>query len=122
MANIFHAIAFGAVLVVGGASAAQAHALLRSATPPVGGTVTVAPSEVLITFSEGVEPKFSTIEVREQGGARVDRADPHIAAGGQTHLAVNLMPLKPGKYAVSWSAISVDTHHTEGKFVFTVAP
>jgi methionine-rich copper-binding protein CopC len=101
---------------------ADAHALLRSASPPVGGTVRSAPGEVAITFSEGVEPRFSTIEVRDESGARVDKADPHNGPGGQTRLLVDLPPLKPGRYTVSWSAISVDTHHTEGKFTFTVAP
>jgi len=109
-------------LLLAGPGIADAHALLRTASPPVGGTVHAAPSEVAITFSEGVEPRFSTIEVRDEGGARVDKADPHNAAGGQTRLVVDLQPLKPGRYAVSWSAISVDTHHTEGKFTFTVAP
>jgi methionine-rich copper-binding protein CopC len=104
-----------------GLGSASAHALLRTASPAVGSTVTTPPATVSITFSEGVEPQFSTIEVRDEAGARVDKADPHNGPGGQTRLLVDLQPLKPGRYAVSWSAISVDTHHTEGKFNFTVA-
>jgi methionine-rich copper-binding protein CopC len=33
-----------------------------------------------------------------------------------------LKPLKPGRYGVSWHAVSVDTHRTEGKYNFVVAP
>ena len=29
-------------------------------------------------------------------------------------------PLVPGEYTVHWQAVSVDTHHTQGNFQFTV--
>jgi methionine-rich copper-binding protein CopC len=115
-------LTLGLALLLAGGATAEAHAFLRTATPPVGATVTAPPTEVAITFTEGVEPKFSTIEVRDSGGARVDRGDPHNPQGVQTRLIVSLGALKPGVYSVNWSAISVDTHHTEGKFTFTVAP
>jgi copper resistance protein C len=31
-------------------------------------------------------------------------------------------PLSAGEYAVRWQAVSVDTHHTQGTFEFTVKP
>ena len=31
-------------------------------------------------------------------------------------------PLAPGVYKVTWHATSVDTHHTQGDFSFTVTP
>ncbi len=30
--------------------------------------------------------------------------------------------LPPGVYTVTWHAVSVDTHHTQGDFQFTVKP
>jgi methionine-rich copper-binding protein CopC len=30
--------------------------------------------------------------------------------------------LGPGVYDVNWHAVSVDTHHTQGSFSFTVQP
>jgi copper resistance protein C len=48
------------------------HALLERASPPVGGTVSGSPPELAITFSEQVEPLFSTIEVRDAHNVRVD--------------------------------------------------
>ena len=31
-------------------------------------------------------------------------------------------PLPAGAYKVHWQAVSVDTHHTQGTFEFTVKP
>ena len=110
-----------ALLATGAASdAAFAHAHLRSAVPPVDSTVATAPTEVAITYSEGVEPKFSTIEVDDSTGKRVDRQDPHTAPNDNKVLAVSVPTLPAGIYKVIWHATAVDTHKTEGTFTFTV--
>jgi methionine-rich copper-binding protein CopC len=101
---------------------AMAHAHLQKAEPAVGSTVQAAPAQVAIHFSEGVEPRFSSITVTSTAGAAVDKHDVHTAAGDQQELIVGLQPLPPGVYTVEWHATSVDTHKTEGKFTFTVAP
>lgn len=103
-------------------SAAYAHAHLRTATPAVGSTVQAAPAEVALSFTEGLEPRFSTIEVRDKDGARVDAGEAHLAPGDDKRFSVGLKPLAPGAYTVVWHATSVDTHKTEGNFQFTVAP
>lgn len=102
------------------ATQASAHAFLKTATPAVGSTVSQPPSQVVIDFTEGVEPRFSTIEVQNAQGARVDTGRPHLVAGDD-HLAVGLKPLPPGSYTVTWHATATDTHKTQGKFNFTVA-
>ena len=101
---------------------AFAHAFLKSASPPVGSELPVAPAAVTITFTEGVEPAFSTIAVQNAQGQRVDEGHPHLVDGEQTRLAVNLPRLPPGKYTVNWHVTSVDTHTTEGSFHFTITP
>ena len=101
---------------------ALAHAFLKSATPPVGSTVQAAPSNVVIDYTEGVEPKFSTIEVQDAAGARVDSGAVQTTAGDNKRLTVGLKPLKPGTYKVTWHATSTDTHKTEGTYSFTVKP
>ena len=103
------------------ASPAFAHAFLQHASPPVGSEVPVSPPAVIITYTEGVEPGFSTIEVDNAQGTRVDKADPHLVGGDQTKLAVSLPKLPPGRYTVIWHATSVDTHKTEGRFHFSVS-
>jgi copper resistance protein C len=109
-------------LMLSMASPAFAHAFLQHASPPVGSELPVSPSAVTITYTEGVEPDFSTIEVQNEQGGRVDKADPHLLGGDQTKLSVSLPQLPPGKYTVIWHVTSVDTHKTEGRFNFSVAP
>jgi copper resistance protein C len=112
-----------AILLLGGfASPALAHALLRRADPGVGATLHAAPAAVTLTFSEGVEPAFSRIEVTSAAGAREDAGSPAIVGGDQKVLRVALKPLAAGTYTVVWHATSVDTHKTEGKFTFSVGP
>ena len=110
-----------AMLLAAAVPPAFAHALLRKAIPAVGATVHAAPTTVTLTFSEGVEPSFSTISVVDAKGARVDTGAPHNGVIKKI-LIVGLQPLAAGTYTVEWHATSVDTHKTEGKFTFTVAP
>ncbi len=49
-------------------AAAYPHAMLESASPPVGGAV-APPAEIRITFSEGIEPKFSGVALSGPSGA-----------------------------------------------------
>jgi methionine-rich copper-binding protein CopC len=102
------------------ASPASAHARLESASPPAGGQVSASPPELFITFTEGVEPLFSTIEVRNTKGAEVSTGSPYIVSGDKRRLAIKLPRLLPGTYTVIWHVTSVDTHKTKGSFKFTV--
>jgi hypothetical protein len=101
---------------------AFAHAFYEHATPAAGSEVQTAPPAVTITFSEAVEPAFSKIEVHDANGARVDDGAVHGAGDDGKDLAVGLKKLGPGQYSVIWHVTSVDTHKTEGRFDFTVAP
>jgi methionine-rich copper-binding protein CopC len=98
---------------------ASAHAFLKTASPAVGSTVQQPPAQVVIDFTEGVEPKFSTITVQDASGAAEGMGDVHLQ-GDNTHLALGLKPLQSGTYKVIWHATAVDTHKTEGNFTFTV--
>jgi methionine-rich copper-binding protein CopC len=97
-----------------------AHALPQSQTPAAGSTLTTPPTEVSITFSEQLEPRFSSLQVKDATGARVDSGSPHTAADDAKRFVVNLKPLVAGTYKVIWHATSVDTHKTEGSYDFTV--
>ncbi len=103
------------------AGTARAHARLESASPAVGGTVPTPPEQVAVTFSEKVEPAFSTIEVTDATGQRADTGKPHRAPDNPRVLIVDLRPIGPGSYKVVWRAVSVDTHRTQGSYRFTVA-
>lgn len=112
----------GACLAASTAGIAFAHAHLKTATPAPDSTVQAAPASVAITFTEAVEPKFSSIEVQDAGGKRVDHGDAHVDPGDNKLFSVGLTPIQPGTYKVTWHATAVDTHKTDGSFQFTVKP
>jgi methionine-rich copper-binding protein CopC len=110
-----------AVALACASSAALAHAQLEKAIPAVGGTV-ASPSEIRLEFSEGVEPKFSKVSVTGPDGAVPLGAAKTEAGNPAVLIAPISKPLSAGVYKVHWQAVSVDTHHTQGTFEFTVKP
>lgn len=113
----------GATLValLAGAASAHAHAFLTRAVPPVGGRVTTPPSELHLYYTEGVVPHFSSVEVLGPSGQKIS-VGPLKTADNRRELIVPVTGLAPGKYIVVWHATAEDTHKTEGKYSFTVAP
>jgi methionine-rich copper-binding protein CopC len=102
---------------------AFAHTHLVKSIPGANQVVKEAPSMVMLSFSESVEPKFSTIEVTEvETGAVVSEGKPTAMGDDETMLHEPLkQPLKAGKYHVKWRATSTDTHKSKGEFDFTYA-
>jgi|SRR5271167_3107368 len=100
-------------------SAANAHAFLDHAEPRVGSTTPTAPKEVVLLFTQNLEPAFSSVEVSDASGARVDLGKAKVSA---TTMRIGLKPLPPGTYRVRWQVLSTDTHTTEGNFTFQVGP
>jgi copper resistance protein C len=111
-------VALAALLL--GASAAWGHAFLDRAEPRVGSTVKSPPSQVRVWFNQDLEPAFSTLEVVNERGDRVDQGPAKTDAANPVLLQVPLKPLGPGTYRVKWRVLSVDTHVTEGDFTFRV--
>jgi methionine-rich copper-binding protein CopC len=114
------ALTASAILVLSGTVAAFAHAHLVRATPAVGGTVQAAPAEVVLRFSEKLEPKFSSVVVRDSAGKQVDKGDATVDKADRMVIRVLLPPLEPGVYKVEWKAVSADTHKINGDFTFKV--
>ena len=100
-----------------GTVAARAHAFLDHASPLVGSTVSSAPRELSLTFTQNLEAGFGSVEVTDANGGRVDQGKPQIS--GNT-MRVGLKTLPQGTYRVRWHVLSVDTHKTEGSFTFSV--
>ena len=101
------------------AAPAQAHAMLEHAVPGAGATLAAAPKEIALDFTEALEPVFSTVTVTDGAGHSVT-AGPSQASG--RHMTVILKPIGPGEYRVTWRALSVDTHRTDGHYSFRVKP
>ncbi len=98
-------------------TSAEAHAFLDHAEPRVGSTVPTAPRDLSLSFTQKLEPAFSSVEVTDTNGTRVDLGKPSISS---SVMRIGLKRLSPGTYRVRWHALSVDTHTTEGSFTFQV--
>jgi copper resistance protein C len=105
------------LFVLVGSTGAHAHAYLDHATPAVGSTVASSPGQLTLWFTENLERKFSSVEVHNASGARVDQGN--VSVSGNV-LRVGLKNLPPGTYRVHWRVLSVDTHTTSGGFTFHV--
>ena len=111
-----------ALLMTLAAGVAGAHSFLERADPRPGSTVKSAPSEVRLRFTERLEPAFSTVQVTDDKGRRVDRGEAQTEPGSPRQLRVPLERLGAGLYTVRWRVLSVDSHVVEGDFSFRVAP
>lgn len=110
---------FAFVMMVG---PVWAHALLEKAVPAVGGTAS-AVHDIRLTFSEGVEPAFSTIKLSSATGEAIPASAPALDPNDSHVLVLDLAAdLPAGDYKVTWAVVSVDTHHTSGTFTFTAQP
>jgi hypothetical protein len=116
-----HVILSLLLIVLAGSARLEAHAFLKRAEPAVGSTVQISPNEVQIWFTENIEPAFSTIQVFDASGKKVDKRDGHLDHSNKALLHVSLLPLGAGTYKVVWRVVSVDTHVTNGNFTFRVA-
>jgi len=127
-----------------------AHANLVVSFPADGATVSAPPTEVILQFSEAVDVRFSTFKVyhlpaeeedplrlraaaatlvsevlrlRDDAERRADVGAVTGAARYATQINIALKEnLAPGNYVVMWSVLSVDTHTTQGFYVFRYQP
>ncbi len=122
VARLGGALALAVAVLLAVAAGAGAHAFLDRAEPRAGGTVRTPPSQVRLWFTGDLEAAFSTVQVMNQSGQRVDKADARVDRGTPRLLRVSLPSLPPGAYKVTWRVLSVDSHVTQGDFTFRVAP
>jgi copper resistance protein C len=99
-----------------------AHAFLQRAMPPVGATVKVGPPVLALYFTEGVVPQFSRVQLLDRPGTSVNVGEPKRASDNHREPIVGLPKLPPGSYDVICHLTAQDTHKTEGRFRFRVAP
>jgi methionine-rich copper-binding protein CopC len=101
---------------------ALAHAELDKATPADKSTVQGSPTEILMTFTEAVDPAKSSIKLVDASGAVV--ADGSTVSSGNPklmRLAISTV-LAPATYTVRWTTSSaVDGDVARGTTTFTVA-
>ena len=102
------------------AASAFAHSFLDHAVPAVGATVQAAPKQVQLFFTQELEPAFTGATIAGADGQAIATSAATIDPQNKAELVIDLPPLAPGRYKVSWHAVSVDTHRTEGSFSFDI--
>jgi copper transport protein len=105
-------------VIAGPAAPASAHAALTSSTPVADSIVAQPPIQVVLTFTESVNPVEGKVKVIAPDGSRADRGDAR-ASGNQV-----IIPLKAisdrGTYLVTFRVISADSHPVGGAFSYSV--
>jgi methionine-rich copper-binding protein CopC len=121
MSQFTRTTAITAIISVGLAGHALAHAHLKSAVPPADDAVSKSPTELDLKFSEGLDLKFSGVTVSGSDKAPVATGDAKLGTGDDTRLIVPVsVNLEPGVYTVDWHVLSNDGHKTKGSYTFTV--
>ena len=104
-------------------SSAAAHALLTGSSPGVDATVAQSPAQILLTFSEPVDPTLSNVQVFDAHGgavAGVSRSRPVTGHPQQLRVAL-AEPLAHGVYTIEWRTVSaLDGHFAGGTYAFGV--
>jgi methionine-rich copper-binding protein CopC len=87
---------------------------------PTADSVGPSPAMVKITFSEALEPKFSSINVTDEAGKKFNTAASMPVEGDPMTLTLALPTLPAGGYVVHWLSVATDGHRLEGSYKFTV--
>ena len=99
---------------------AFAHADLKMAAPSAGSAVAEV-KEIRLGFTEGVNPKFSGIDLKDQNGKKIAIGSAAVDPKNTKELVVLVAEkLSAGSYTVEWHAVSEDTHRIKGQYSFKV--
>lgn len=107
-----------AVVVLGPARPAAAHATLQDTSPVGDALVEEVPSAVTLTFDEPVAAATGAVQVISPSGGRVDGAVDVLDGGVTVSVAVDGSAV--GTYTVAFRVVSDDGHSIRGSFVFDV--
>lgn len=119
----FLMVMIAVALTWAGVSVAYAHAELREAYPPIGAVYRwERPSEIRLSFTQGVELEESTITVANRQFELQPTGDLQIDPSDDTTLFVSVPMLRSGTYTVNWKTASVDGHTIQGSYDFTLLP
>jgi methionine-rich copper-binding protein CopC len=110
-------VIFSLMLTVVPSAFAHAHPKTMVPAPDSTGP---APSKISITFSEAVEPKFSSIKLTNIEGKPADPETSAPVPGDPTTITLAASSLPAGTYVVHWVDVSVDGHRLQGSYQFTV--
>ncbi len=98
---------------------ASAHAALQSATPGPGDEVPGSPVELVLRFTQDLDPSRTSLDVRDAVGASVARGGE--LGEGPREFRLSVPALLPGEYEVRWTTYSAeDGELARDVYTFTV--
>ena len=109
--------------------AAKAHAVPMQSTPADGAVLTASPKQVMVTFTNVLDPAGSQLVVYDRRGQKVDIGDCGVAAldpSRKTLVTTLESDLPPGKYNIYWTSVTDtedvhDGHVVNGQLEFFIA-
>lgn len=121
---MFRTISIILVTMIAGAlgiTAANAHPKLVKSEPAADAVVSPSPKELTLSFNEELVPKFSSADVKDEKGQKVEIGAAASDPADKKRMIVQLpKPLGAGKYTVEWHVVAADTHRVQGSYAFTV--
>ena len=107
-----------ATLVLATPGAAWAHNQLKFADPADTAALAAAPRQITLTFSERLDPRFTTVAVTDAAGTAMTGGPVQVS---ETTAVQPLLPtLGAGSFTVAYRVVSVDGHPVAGSLRFTV--
>lgn len=107
-----------AVLAIGGATPALAHATVAGSDPAESSRLQAAPSKVTVTFSEDVGVGAGFLKVVDGKGNTVSTGS--ATSNGRDVSVALASGLGDGSYIVSYRITSADSHPIDGAYAFVV--
>jgi copper transport protein len=109
-------LATAVLLAVGHPQAAKAHAILLASEPANEAALATAPSSMVLTFNEPVEPL--TLRLLDSSGATTPVTQ--IARDGARLVLTPPGAIAEGTHVLSWRVISADGHPASGSLTFRI--
>ncbi len=100
---------------------AAAHAMMTQLTPAENSVLATSPEQIVLVYSENIEPGFSKIGLFDAQDQALKTEKPILDSANPNQLSVAIAETLPsGLYRIEWQVVSVDGHKTTGKSQFSV--
>jgi len=97
---------------------ASAHVELISSSPEAGTNLDAAPTEVIVTFDDELDPDHSTFTVTDADDNEVGSGEVDLTVADRNVMRGDVAVSEPGVYTVSYTVAGVDGHEIDGSFSF----
>jgi copper resistance protein C len=110
------------VIALSAAFEASAHATLVKSDPGRRATIKTAPKEIVLWFSEKLEPAYSSVSLLNGEGKLVATQPAVVSRDNTKRIVLVVDTLSPGIYRVRYRVMSVDGHIVDSSYTFTLQP